>query len=164
MHPKHLSESKAQGQSPTIILKTCLGTPPKNHPHRPSTPRIPERTSYSEHLASEDRASNVIIQTLKFYHHLPKLPHKHLHEPWIPTNPRNSVQFQENIASSQKWRINFKFHKKVFMVIFSNMQEIQGTSGVKITLSNHCKQKYKKTHRIAGTKTWSYENLRFLQW
>ena len=72
--------------------------------------------------------------------------------------------YKENIASSQKWRINFKFHKKVFMVIFSNMQEIQGTSGVKITLSNHCKQKYKKTHRIAGTKTWSYENLRFLQW
>ena len=89
----HLSESKAQGQSPTIILKTCLGTPPKDHAHRPSTPRIPERTSYSEHLASEDRASNVIIQTLKFEH----LPKKTSQKSSRPVDPNmESKEFQCN--------------------------------------------------------------------
>lgn len=96
-------------------INTIILSPPgsSNSKIPPPSPPLPERMSGSEHLASEDRASNSITPNSVEVLSPPCQTSNHKNRPrW---NPRNfsAISVHTYMASSQKWRRNFKFHMEV---------------------------------------------------
>lgn len=102
-------------------INTIILSPPgsSNSKIPPPSPPLPERMSGSEHLASEDRASNSITPNSVEVLSPPCQTSNHKNRQMDPK--MESKEFQCNfcayvyiyMASSQKWRRNFKFHMEV---------------------------------------------------